>query len=114
MFAPAIEDTENLIVPVITIYEVCKKVCRERGESEALQIASIMQSGRVVDVDSSLALEAMRFPLPLADSLIYATSQRYGALLWTQDEHFKGLANVQFVAKKPSMADALKKAPTKR
>ena len=32
-FATAIEDTENLIVPVITIYEVFKKVLRERGEA---------------------------------------------------------------------------------
>ena len=30
LFASAIEDTENLFVPVISIYEVFKKVLRER------------------------------------------------------------------------------------
>ncbi len=102
-FAPAIEDTENLIVPVITIYEVFKKVLRERGENDALQIASMMQSGRVIEVDVSLALEAARYPLPLADSLIYAVALRHGATLWTQDEHFKDLAQVRFSAKKASV-----------
>ena len=96
LFAPAIEDTAKLLVPVITIYEVCKKVLRDRGENDALQIASIMQAGQVIDLDCALALEAMRFPLPLADSLIYATAMRHGATLWTQDEHFKTLPHVRF------------------
>ena len=96
LFAPAIEDTANLFVPVIAIYEVFKKVLRERGENDALQIASIMQAGQVIDLDRALALEAARHPLPLADSLIYATALRHEATLWTQDEHFKDLPNVRY------------------
>jgi len=99
LFAPAIEDADTLLVPVITLYEVCKKVLRERGENEALQIASMMQIGQVIDLDSALALEAMRHPLPMADSLIYATAMRHGAMLWTQDEHFKDLPHVRFFPK---------------
>ncbi len=38
----ALKDTENLVVPVITIYEVFKKVLRESGESEALQVPSLI------------------------------------------------------------------------
>lgn len=34
-------------MPVVTIYEVFKKVLRERGESEALQVAGQMQCGTV-------------------------------------------------------------------
>ena len=33
LFASAIEDAENLFVPIISIYEVFKKVLRERGEA---------------------------------------------------------------------------------
>ena len=99
-FAPAIEDTAQLLVPVMTVYEVFKKVLRERGENEALQVASMMQSGQVIEVDSALALDAARYPLPLADSLIYATALRHGATLWTQDEHFKDLPGVKYLAKK--------------
>jgi predicted nucleic acid-binding protein len=96
LFAPAIEDAENLFVPVISIYEVFKKVLRERGEDDALQVASMMQGGQLIDLDCALALEAARHPLPLAGSIIYATAMRHEAILWTQDEHFKDLPNVRF------------------
>lgn len=36
-FAPAVEDTSNLIVPSITIFEVVKRVLQQRSESEALR-----------------------------------------------------------------------------
>lgn len=98
-FEAALEDTGNLIVPVITIYEVFKKLLRERGENDALQVASQMQNGTVVDLTPSLALEAARHRLPLADSIIYATATRFGATLWTQDDHFEGLPNVMYFPK---------------
>ncbi len=101
LFADAIEDTGNLVVPVIAIYEVFKKVLRERGEDAALQIASMMQVGRVSDLDSELALEAARHPLPLADSIIYAAAMRHEATLWTQDEHFEDLPNVRYFPRPP-------------
>ena len=102
LFAAAIEDTEHLFVPVICIYEVFKKVLRERGEDDALQVASMMQGGQLIDLDCALALEAARHPLPLADSLIYATALRHGATLWTQDEHFKDLPQVRYFPRQPT------------
>ena len=96
LFATAIEDAENLFVPVISIYEVFKMVLRARGENDALQVASMMQGGQLIDLDCALALEAARHPLPLADSIIYATAMRHEAILWTQDDHFKDLPNVRF------------------
>jgi predicted nucleic acid-binding protein len=104
-FSPAIEDTERLIVPVLCIYEVFKKVLRERGEDSAMQVASMMQIGTVVDLDCTLAMEAARYPLPLADSIIYSTAVRTRAVLWTQDEHFKDLPNVRFLGKSPPHSD---------
>jgi predicted nucleic acid-binding protein len=99
LFAPAIEDTSNLIVPIITLYEVFKKVLRERGEHDALQIASVMQTGTIVELNAPLAMSAARFQLPLADSIIYATAQHYQATLWTQDEHFEHLTGVRYFRK---------------
>jgi len=98
LFARPIEDTKQLIVPVITIYEVFKKVLRERGENAALQVAAVMQEGTVIDLDASLSLEAARYRLPMADGIIYATAVRFGALLWTQDEDFEGLEGVRYFA----------------
>ncbi len=72
---------------------------RERGEDDALQITSVMQAGRVIDLDTSLAMEAARHRLPLADSIIYASALVHSATLWTQDEHFKDLPQVRFFPK---------------
>jgi predicted nucleic acid-binding protein len=99
LFAPPLEDGANLIVPVISIYEVFKKVLRERGEDDAIHVAGLMQAGQLVDLDIGLALEAARLPLPLADSLIYAAAMRVGATLWTQDAHFEGMPNVRYFEK---------------
>lgn len=99
LFAPAIEDTDNLIIPVISIYEIFKKVLRDAGEDNALKAVSVMQSGRIVDLDRSLALESARHSLPLADSIIYATALRFEATLWTQDKHFDGLPMVRYFPK---------------
>ena len=101
LFATAIEDVQNLFVPAISIYEVFKKVLRERGEGDALQIASMMQVGQVIGLDCALALEAARHPLPVADSIIYATAMCREATLWTQDEHFKDLPNVRYFPSQP-------------
>ena len=102
-FASAIEETEQLIVPAITLYEVFKKVMIDKGEAAALQAVSLMHQGRVIMVDSPLALLAaklsMAHSLPMADSLILATARRMEALLWTMDSDFEGLADVRFQAK---------------
>jgi toxin FitB len=95
-YAAAIEDTEKLIVPMISVFEVFRKVLRQRGENEALQAAVAMQTGTLIDLDS-LALSAARLSLPLADSIIYQTALQNRATLWTQDEHFRDMPGVRFL-----------------
>jgi predicted nucleic acid-binding protein len=99
LFATAIEGVEHLVVPVITVYEVVKKLARDAGDEVASAALSLMLRGRVIEIDLSLALEASTLGLPLADSLIYATARRHGAVLWTQDGHFEGLSGVQYFSK---------------
>jgi predicted nucleic acid-binding protein len=100
-FSATIENTEELIVPAISLFEVFKRVIQQRGEDQALQASAAMQQGRVVDLDATLALEAARlsatFKLPMADSVILATARAYGATLWTQDADFRDLVDVQYV-----------------
>jgi toxin FitB len=98
LFASAIEDTHKLVVPVISIYEVFKKLLRNTTEDDALKAVSLMRGGRIVDLDISLALESARHSLPLADSIIYATALHFDAALWTQDKDLQGLPNVHYVA----------------
>ncbi|MCK9996511.1 MAG: type II toxin-antitoxin system VapC family toxin [Candidatus Krumholzibacteria bacterium] len=102
-FGSAIEDTDHLVVPSLTIFEVFKKLLAQRSETEALLAAAAMQQGRVVDLDAGLSLEAARlsleYKLPLADSVILATAQAAKAEFWTQDADFKGLAGVKYIAR---------------
>jgi toxin FitB len=103
-FAPAIEETEDLIVPSIVLLEVFKRFLQQRSESEGLQAAAIMRQGKTVDLDSALALSAAKIgvtnKLPLADSVILATARRFDATVWTQDEDFEGLLGVKYRPKK--------------
>jgi toxin FitB len=102
-FAFPLADRESLIVPTITIYEVFKIVCRQRGEDAALQAAALMQQGRSVELSLSLAMIAARtsleLALPMADSIILATTRLHDATLWTQDEHFRGFSGVRYFPK---------------
>lgn len=52
-------------------------------------------------MDTTTEREAARHPLPLVDSIIYATAIRHEATLWTQDEHFKDLPSVRFFPRQP-------------
>jgi len=99
-FAPAIENISQLLVPSITLYEVFKRVLQQQGEQLALQAVAAMMQGKVIDLDSEIALNAAlvsaNLKIPMADSIILATAQKYGATLWTQDIDLQGLPNVQF------------------
>ena len=103
-FAPIITDIDHLIVPVISIYEVFKRVLQQRSETEALQAVAVMNQGKVIDLNQTLALSAAKLSanlkLPMADSLMLATARAYGAALWTQDADFKSVPDVQYIAKK--------------
>ena len=103
-FAPAIENTAELIVPSISLYEVFKRVCQQRDEHAALQATALMMQGQVVPLDIVLALSAantsLSMSLPMADSIILATARACGATLWTQDEHFQDVEGVRYTPKR--------------
>ena len=105
-FLAPIRDVGSLIVPVVTVYEVFKVALRERGENDALQAFTAMQKGTIVDLTPSLAIAAahisLQHGLPLADSMILATAQAFGATIWTQDADFKDLPGVAYFPKNPS------------
>ncbi len=99
LFAGAAESPAHLVVPIITIYEVTKKLRRELSPTVAGFAESMMRRARVVDLDLALTRLAITYNLPLADSLIYATAQAHDAVLWTQDAQFEGLAGVKYFPK---------------
>lgn len=100
-FTPLIEDTENLIVPAICIFEVFKRVYQQRGEDAALQAVALMHQGRIVKVDDTCALNAAKcsidYKIPMADSIILAMARLNKARIWTQDSDFKGIDEVEYI-----------------
>ena len=102
-FAPAIEDTENLIVSTINIYEVFKRVLIQRGEDAAIQAIALLQQGRIIEVSPTIAINAAKqsndLKLPMADSIILTTAQSLNATLWTQDSDFQNIVGVKYKAK---------------
>lgn len=99
-FAEAIENTAELVVPVVCLYEVFKKVNQAADEARALQTVAQMKQGQVVEMTQEIALRAalisLRHGLPMTDSLVYATGQMVGAEIWTQDSDFKDLPGVRY------------------
>lgn len=101
-FAGAIAETDRLIVPSMTLFEVFKRIRLQRDLAAALYAVAQMQRGRVVDLDANLAIAAAELSaesgLPMADSVILATARAEDAILWTQDADFEGVAGVEYRA----------------
>lgn len=103
-FAKAIEDTQQLIVPTLSLFEVFKRVLEQRGEGDALQAVAVMRQGMVVDLDGAIVLRAaklsLEYRLPMADSVMLATARSYDATVWTQDADFENVLGVQYRARR--------------
>ena len=103
-FSTAISDASRLVVPTISVFEVCRWLRRELGPHRALEAMTLMQQGNIIELDTTLAMSAARLSLelklPMADSIILATAQSNDAVLWTQDDDFEGIDGVKYVAKK--------------
>jgi predicted nucleic acid-binding protein len=101
--AEVIENTNELIVPTITMYEVFKKLLYETNEDSALFAVAHMRQGKVIELNEELSLLVARISkenkMPMADSVIYATSMKYNCILWTQDKHFINLKSVNYFEK---------------
>ena len=98
-----IENVDALIVPTITLYEVFKKLLLETTEDDALFAIAHMKQGNVIGLNDELALSAAKISndnkIPMADSIIYATSIKFNSILWTQDKHFINLDSVKYFKK---------------
>ena len=102
-FAEPIENTTELLVPSITLAEVFKIILRQRDEDAALAAIAQIEQGQVIALDSRLSIDAayyeVKYKLPLADSIIYATAMKYDAIIWTQDHDFESLNGVKYFSK---------------
>ena len=102
-YARFFEKQEALILPTIVVYEVFKKLFKERGISVAEQFFAHAQelADNTIVLDTDLAVQAARLSsetgLPMADAIIYATAHALQAELITSDAHFSGLPGVTLI-----------------
>ncbi|MBI5299586.1 MAG: type II toxin-antitoxin system VapC family toxin [Deltaproteobacteria bacterium] len=98
-----IQTHKPLWTPSLVIYEVYKKICKEKSETEGLLVITQIegQSENIISLDERLALFSadisLKHKLAMADAIIYATAIHQEAQLITRDHHFKGLDEVILV-----------------
>jgi len=103
-YAPFVEkaDEKETVTPTIVIYEVYRKIKSVRGEEKALEAYAQMSRTKIVDLTSSLCLEAadisMNSNLGMADAIIAATAKAFNAQIVTSDEHLKKIDGVKFLS----------------
>jgi predicted nucleic acid-binding protein len=100
-FEEILAGANQIIVPTICIYEVYKVLRRVTNEDLAEDAVGRMVLGTVVPLDAELATFAAglsaEHKLATADSIVYATTLKFAAELWTQDVDFKDLPSVRYV-----------------
>lgn len=101
-YSTYLEGSEEILVPLIVIYEVYKKIKRIYSEELALLAVGRMKTCRVEPLRESLVLLAadlgLKYHLPLADALVYAAATSEKATLITSDKHFRGLKHVKYLS----------------
>jgi predicted nucleic acid-binding protein len=100
-YAVYLRDATRLVTPTIVLYEVYKKIKREKGEETALLLTGQMHATHVVPLTESIALAAadlsLRHGLAMADAIVYATARHQRAKLITGDADLKDLPDVVYL-----------------
>ena len=103
LFKPVIEQRDELIVPVIALYEVHKILSRQMPAEVVGTFLDVMRLGRVVELTDLRVIAASKASgthgLAMADAAMYSIAQEFKATFWTQDVDYKGLSNVKLFAK---------------
>jgi predicted nucleic acid-binding protein len=103
LFAEAIEDRHQLLVPTIALFEVHKVLSRSLPADLVKRCLDVMRLGRVLDLTDPRAIAAAqvaaKHKLAMADAAMYTMAQEFGATFWTQDVDYRGLDGVQYCAK---------------
>jgi predicted nucleic acid-binding protein len=90
-----IKDPRKIATPAVILYEVYKKIKREVSEETALEAVSAMKQTKIVPLTESIALLAadlsIKYALPMADAIVYASALEMDCSVITSDAHFKGL-----------------------
>lgn len=91
-YASYLSDLEQILTPAVVLYEVYKKIRRERGEEDALVVAAQLKKTQIIPLTDTIAMRAAELSiehhLAMADAMVYATAMLHGVLLVTSDSDF--------------------------
>lgn len=94
-YAAKLVRLNQVLTPVIVLYEVYKRLKRDLSEDEAVIAVSAMQPTQIVPITSELALTAadlsLELDLAMADAIILATARLHKAELITSDRDFESV-----------------------
>ncbi len=102
-FAAAIEKSNELIVPALSLFEVHRFLSRSTTAASRDACLDVMRRGKVVDLTDARAIAASEaaqtHKLAMADAVMYSIAREFNARLWTQDVDYQGLTGVKFLPK---------------
>ena len=102
-FKPIIEQTDQLIVPALSFFEVHRFLSRTVDTAQRETCLDIMRRAKVIELTAQRAIAASdaahKYRLAMADAVMYSIAQEFSATFWTQDTDYKDLPGVSFHAK---------------
>ena len=91
----------DAVTPTFVVYEVYKRLKKEKGEQVALEAYAQLTRTRIVALDEQSALKAadmsLERGLAMADAIVYSTARAYSAQLITSDKDLKDLPGIRFI-----------------
>lgn len=94
-------NSNDTVTPTVVVYEVYRRLKKEKGEQVALEAYAQITRTRIVTLDEQSALKAadasLAKGLAAADAIVYSTARAYSAQLITSDKGLKELPGVQYI-----------------
>jgi len=102
-FKPVIENTRELLVPSVNMYEVHRVLSRKLPVGLRDMCLEVMRRAPVIELNDERAIAAsqlsLKHGLAMADAAMYAIALEHKAVLWTQDADYQGLKGVKYFPK---------------
>jgi predicted nucleic acid-binding protein len=102
-FKPVIENTSELLVSSVNMYEVHRVLSRKLPIELRDMCLQVMRRAPVIELNDERAIAAselsLKHGLAMADAAMYAIALEHKAVLWTQDADYQGLKGVKYFPK---------------
>ena len=102
-FKPVIENTSELLVSSVNMYEVHRVLSRKLPIELRDMCLEVMRRAPVIELNDERAFAAselsLKHGLAMADAAMYAIALEHKAVLWTQDADYQGLKGVKYFPK---------------